>query len=458
MAEPGIQYVTAPDGVSIAYTTYGQGGTPLVYMEPPHVSHLQREWSMPWNIHVHKIERLSSHRLLVRFDPRGSGLSDRTVADQSLEARVSDLQAVADRLRLERFAIHAVRNASLVALAFAAGNPGRVSHLVLEEPLARGMEFWDTPVNRGLIALAEYVWEIFTETNARVSIGWDHDRVTVSGERAGDAAAAMAAYTRACVGQADFLSFATAELSVDLTEGLPWVSCPALVYRYGGGLTRGQDEDAPRRVAARLPDARYMVFASPERMIDALNDFIGDVPVPSAQPADIVPSLRTILFTDLEGHTAMMQRLGDEQGRALLREHERLTREALATHGGTEVKAMGDGFMASFGSAQRALECAMALQRSFHAEESPTSNPEAGIRVRIGINAGEPIAEADDLFGSSVILAARIASQAEGGEVLVSDVIRQLVAGKGFLFHDRGESNLRGFEEAVRVWALRWQP
>jgi class 3 adenylate cyclase len=144
--------------------------------------------------------------------------------------------------------------------------------------------------------------------------------------------------------------------------------------------------------------------------------------------------------------------MGDAAARDVLREHERMTREALKAHGGSEVKTIGDGFMASFGSATRALECAVAIQKAF---------ADGDIRVRIGLNAGEPIAEDDpggrsDLHGTAVIVAARIAALAHGGEVLVSDVVRQLVAGKGFLFNDRGDHALKGFEDPVRVWEVRW--
>ncbi|HNM78597.1 MAG TPA: adenylate/guanylate cyclase domain-containing protein, partial [Tepidiformaceae bacterium] len=113
---------------------------------------------------------------------------------------------------------------------------------------------------------------------------------------------------------------------------------------------------------------------------------------------------------------------------------------------------------ASFGSARRALDCAIALQRALH-EEALGGEMEGlphGLRVRVGINAGEPIAEDDDLFGAAVIAAARIAAMADGGEILVANVVRELVAGKGFLFNDRGEQPLRGLEDPVRVWELRW--
>jgi adenylate cyclase len=122
---------------------------------------------------------------------------------------------------------------------------------------------------------------------------------------------------------------------------------------------------------------------------------------------------------------------------------------------------MGDGFMASFGSAQKALECAIALQRavSAYSDATPPAGQPAGepLRLHIGINAGEPIAEDDDLFGSSVILAARAASKAQGGQILVTNVVRELVAGKGFAFADAGEFEMKGFEDPVRLYELRWQ-
>ena len=164
--------------------------------------------------------------------------------------------------------------------------------------------------------------------------------------------------------------------------------------------------------------------------------------------------IHTILFTDVEGSTALIQRLGDAKARELLREHERMVREALKAHGGSEVKTMGDGFMASFSSATKALECAITMQRAFAQRNESGEEP---IMVRIGLNAGEPIAEDEDLFGTVVNEAARITATAKGGEILVSDVVRQLVKGKVFLFADRGETNLKGFDEPVRLYEVRWR-
>jgi class 3 adenylate cyclase len=190
--------------------------------------------------------------------------------------------------------------------------------------------------------------------------------------------------------------------------------------------------------------------------------FVGDdvTPAQTASSAPQQDSSVTVMFTDVEGSTALTDRLGDERARVVLRTHERVTREALVAHGGSEIKTMGDGFMASFSSATRALQCAIAIQRAFAAHnEAGAGDP---IRVRIGLNAGEPIAEdgpdgRSDLFGTAVNMAARVAGKANGGEILASNVVRELTAGKEFLFADRGESELRGFEEAVRLYEVRWR-
>ncbi len=190
-------------------------------------------------------------------------------------------------------------------------------------------------------------------------------------------------------------------------------------------------------------------------VIDAIDDFLSEgeeaAPATPRLAADIV---HTILFTDVEGSTALTERLGDAKARELLREHERITREALKAHGGSEVKTMGDGFMTSFGSATKALECAIAIQRAFAEHNDSADEP---IKVRIGLNAGEPIAEDEDLFGTTVNMAARICSKADGGQILAPIVVRELVAGKGFLLSDVGETELRGFEDPVRLYDVRWR-
>jgi class 3 adenylate cyclase len=163
----------------------------------------------------------------------------------------------------------------------------------------------------------------------------------------------------------------------------------------------------------------------------------------------------TVLFTDVESSTAHRRRLGDAKAQEVVHVHNAIVREGLKNFGGEEIKHTGDGIMASFLAVSGALDCAIAIQRGITAHVE--ADPELPLRVYIGLNAGEPIAEERDLFGTSVDLAARICQHAEAGCILVSDVVRQLAAGKGFLFSDQGDTELKGFEEPVKLWELRWR-
>ncbi len=192
-----------------------------------------------------------------------------------------------------------------------------------------------------------------------------------------------------------------------------------------------------------------------DAVLPVVNEFLDEGEEAAARAeAPEAGAFRTILFTDVEGSTALTQRLGDAKAREVLREHERMVREALKSHGGSELKTTGDGFMASFSSAVRALECSIAMQRAFAAHNRSAEEP---ILVRVGLNAGEPIAEDEDLFGAAVNLAARIAAEAKGGQILASEAVRQIVAGKKFLFSDLGETTLRGFEDPVHIYEVSWR-
>jgi class 3 adenylate cyclase len=219
-------------------------------------------------------------------------------------------------------------------------------------------------------------------------------------------------------------------------------------------------------VASKIPGAHLAVFdgRSPlppagdtDDSTRAIAEFL-DLNVPEDRPERSQSGFRVVLFTDLVDHTSMMSLLGDDRGRQALREHEAITRKALRDNGGTEVKTLGDGFMASFTRITDALACAAALQRSFEHRNANLQQPsEPHLNVRIGINAGEPIAEDDDLFGATVILASRIASVAQGGEILASNAVRELSVGNDFTFRDRGTVPIKGFDEDARVWEVEWR-
>jgi class 3 adenylate cyclase len=373
------------------------------------------------------------------------------VTDYSLDAQVHDLEAVVDGLNLDKFALMALSITGPVAIAYAVRHPERVSHLLLWCAYTRASDFMQTSQANSLATLIEADWDIFTETLAHVGLGWSE----------GEPARRIAEMFREGSTAQATKAVWDAAREYDVRDLLPQVAAPTLV------LHRRQIPwlamDVARDLASQIPDARLALLegASAATYLDdmdgvlsTIDDFLGDgeeaAPAPTMQPS----AFRTVLFTDVEGSTALTQRLGDAKARAVLREHERIVREALTSHGGAEVKTMGDGFMASFSSATPALECAIAMQRAFAEHNGTADEP---IKVRIGLNAGEPIAEEEDLFGTAVIMAARIAAQANGGEILTANVLRELTAGKDFLFADRGEATLRGFDDPVRLYEVRWQ-
>jgi len=442
--EPRIQYARTADGVSIAFWTLGEG-MPLVVMPNAPWSHIQMEWQIPgWR---RWYERMAEKRRVIRYDSRVSGLSDRNVTDYSVDAHMLDLEAVVQRLGLEHFALLGVGNSGPVAIVYAARRPERVSHLVL----------WcssDFRHSRARVfrALREEDWELYMETLAHAAVGWS----------AGEEARRLAAFMQECATREAVRAAMAALLEVDVTPFLSQVRSPTLVqHRRQLAIT---EVAAAKAFAAGIPDARLVLLEGAsmlpwvgdmEAVLQAIDDFLGEGEEPTAKTeVPVAGAFRTVLFTDVEGSTALTQRLGDAGAREVLREHERIVREALRAHGGSEVKALGDGFMASFSSATRGLECAIAMQRAFAEHNESAGEP---IRVCIGLNAGEPIAEQEDLFGTTVNLAARIAAQAAGGEILVANVVRELAAGKGFLFADRGDVALRGFEDPVRLYQVGWQ-
>jgi class 3 adenylate cyclase/pimeloyl-ACP methyl ester carboxylesterase len=447
--EPRIQYAQTTDGVSIAYWTLGEG-MPAVILPNVPFSHVELEWQIPeyrrW--YESYIERVS----LTRYDNRGCGLSDRDVSEFSLEAHLRDLAAVVNQVSEGPVALIAPLLIGPVAIAYAARWPERVSHLALWCSFARGEDYWASSALQALNAMRDKDWSIYTEAISHVALGWE----------AGEPVRRFAALMRQCVSEeAAGVMFDTVA-TMDVSDLLPLIKCPTLI------MHRRQvafpSAELSRKLASRIPNARFSMLEGNslaaflgdwQATAKVVNDFLFEGQEPSAAPAPApAAGIHTILFTDIEGSTALTQRVGDAAARELLREHERLTREALRAHGGAEVKTMGDGFMASFPSASRALACAIALQRAFAERNESAAEP---IRVRVGLNAGEPIEDEADLFGTAVILAARIAAQAQGGEILVSEGVRQIVAGKDFLLADRGAVTLRGFEDPVHVYEVSWR-
>ncbi|MEE8386030.1 MAG: alpha/beta fold hydrolase, partial [Dehalococcoidia bacterium] len=345
--EPRVQYATTQDGISIALWSLGEG-MPLVQMPDGPFSHLELEWQLPE--YQHWYGALTRSRRIVRYDGRGSGLSERKVADFSLEARLLDLEAIVLRLGLERFDLLASTHSGPVAIAYAARHPEMVSHLILWSSYARGSDFSRSPAIMPLRSLIERDWWLFTETVAHAFLGLTE----------GDVERRFAAYMRECATpEAAQAAFGAAN-EADVTELLPQVQAPTLVLHRR--QLRLLEVDVARHLAAGIPDARLVLLEgesiSPfvgdtQAVLEAIEEFLGGATAPVPWTNAVAPAggLRTVLFTDVEGSTGLTQRLGDARARDVMREHERIVRKALRAHGGSEVKALGDGLMASFSSA-----------------------------------------------------------------------------------------------------------
>ena len=451
--EPVIQYAVTSDGVSIAYSTLGEG-PPLVILPVLPLSHLQVEWQMPGMRDF--LEQLADGHQVVRFDARGLGLSDRSESERTLDAHLRDLEAVVGKLGLERFAIFAASYAGPMGIRYAARNPHRVSRTILWTTHAFHAEVvakLPPQANQQRVAvnqLADVDRDLYIRTYLHRAVGWTE----------GDTANRFVEVAKQSIDPAHFFENLANHAAFDAREDLSSVQCPTLVIHRPAFV--GSHVDVAKGLAARMPNARLLLMegesvapfiGDTKAVIDAALSFLAEDAAGTPPSSDAEDTIRTILYTDLEGHSAMMQRLGDVQGREVLREHERVIRDALRTHGGEEVKTFGDGFLASFRSTQMAIRCAIDLQRAFESVE-PIHGER--LKLRAGINAGEPIAENDDLYGHSVLVAAQLARAAAGGEILASMVVRELVAGKGFHFVRR-ESPVPDADSRDHVYAVEWR-
>ena len=431
-----IRYCTTADGVSIAYTLAGEGN-PLIGMPVPGFSHMELSWQMYATV----LPPLAARFRYASYDARGTGLSDRSAMDFSMEAMLRDLEAVVERSGFETFVLASWISATPVAFKYAALNPGRVSHLIIADGWGKFSDFGTSAAYKAGVPLLEGDWVLFAETFAQVLWAYQNPEF----------GRLFAQFMRACCEPEAMRAIWNSWKTWDITEFLPRISAPTLIIFNKN--SRWFSVDVGQRLAAAIPNARLTLIddITYSPVAELISEFVGNDNQPERSATGRADSVRTVLFTDLVGHTEMMSRLGDTKGRDILREHERITREVLKANGGTEVKTMGDGFMASFGSVTKAVECAVSLQRAF---AQRAGEP---LSVRVGLNAGEPIEEDGDLFGATVILASRIAARAEGGEILVADTVRGLCSGKGLLFADRGEFVAKGFEEPVRVYEVSWR-
>ncbi len=443
MAEPQIRYTKTSDGVSIAYYAMGRG-LPFVYIPPMPWTHLELEWKI--DSLREGYETIARASTFVRYDGRGCGLSDRSTTDFSLDAMVSDLEAVMDAAAQGPAGLMATAYMAIPALAYAARHPERVGALVLWLGVSRGEDAFGERM-KTMVDLARSDWGYLKESFSH-TLGFDD----------GSANRAFEGVMNEGVTQESYFAFMEAMRGWDVTDLLPDIRVPALV------LCRRESRLNPservRALAAALPNAELVTLEGAGSVVSsdvgaAIRAFMARLfaaegrPRRAPRPPEATASgTAVILFTDIVDSTALTERLGDARFRELSRALDAGLRAAIRDAGGVAVegKLLGDGVLATFGSAAQAIDGARRCLALSAASE---------LGLHIGLHAGDVIREQDNVFGGAVNIAARICGLSAPGEILVSDVVRGMArTSAGVVFEDRGEREMKGVGEAVRVYAV----
>ena len=415
-----VKYFQSADGASVAAARGGRG-TPLV-LSPAFGTTIETDWAT-------YAAAFPDHELIT-WDRRGFGLSERGSPCAEPERYLQDAQAVVDGLGLNAFAVAGTLMGTIEATSLAADNTQRVTQLVLRAPV-NGLTDWAAiPGVAAALAALEHDWEYYTESFAQFIVGWGNP----AGPR-------LAAKLRAITTRDELQAMFHAFITLDLAPRYPHIGAATLLEHHPDYFF---PDSYSRRIASLIDNCQMTIYSG------ARSDFMNDFSSATAflggpDPVDTTdtPGPRVILFTDMESSTALTQRLGDDAAQELVRRHDLTVRAALEGHRGREVKHTGDGIMASFASAVDAVTAAVQIQQDLLG---------SSIGVRVGLNAGEPIAEHGDLFGTTVQLAARITDHAKPGQILVSNVVRELCAGKQFTFEPLGNITLKGFNQPVALY------
>jgi class 3 adenylate cyclase/pimeloyl-ACP methyl ester carboxylesterase len=447
LVQPETRYARSGD-VSIAYQVTGDGPFDLVIV-PPTTSHVELAWKVP--VFRAMLERLGSFARLIHFDKRGTGMSDRVSGLPTLETRMDDLRAVMDAVGSERSAVMAWSEGVAMSILFAATYPERVWALALYGGKARSLRAPDYPWGW---TEAEALRAIAEARALREEPGYLEEAVRSGSPDATDEEIrALATYFRYSASPGDDEAFDRMNMLIDVRHALPAVRAPTLV------LHRVEDTwvqvESGRHLAERIAGATYIELpgkghippvAEVGPVLDETERFLrwaweaGDW-----ERGEPDRMLATVLFTDIVGATAKAAELGDSRWRALLEQHHALIRRQLARFRGRELDTAGDGFFASFDGPARAIRCACAVAEAVK---------ELSLEVRAGLHTGECELLDGKIGGIAVHIGARIAANAEPGEVLVSSTVKDLVAGSGIEFSDRGVTELKGVPGEWRLLAV----
>ena len=438
---PETKYARSGD-LHIAYQVLGDGPFDVVE-SPGWISHMEYQWEQP--LLAHFLRRPASYARLVLFDKRGTGLSDRTSGVPTLEECMDDIRAVMDAEGSERAALIGHYDSGAHSAMFAATYPERTSALIIVGGYAKGARDETYPFGPDP-AVTDFV-------TAEIGDEWGKGTIVpvIAPSMAGDKAFTewWARFERlsASPGAAASLFQMTSEM--DIRDILANIQAPTLI------IHRADHPNIPvegaQYLADNIPDARLVVLPGGDALpytpsggddvMDEIQKFLTGVR--EGPPSDRV--LATVLFTDIVDSTKRASELGDRAWRELLDRHDATVRRQLDRYRGTEVKAVGDGFLATFDGPARAIQCALAVRENLEP---------LGLDVRAGLHTGEVERRGDDVGGIAVHIGARVAGLAEPGEVLVSSTVKDLVVGSGIGFDARGIHTLKGVPDEWRLFAV----
>ena len=450
--KPSVQFSKRKDGVTIAYSTFGNG--PPLVLPPPWVTSLSLVIEDPFMNQY--IERLAQNMMVIFYDKHGCGQSDKNRTEFTLESELLDLETVVDHIGLEEFNLFGASMSGPLTIAYTARHPKRVSRLILYGTYANGETLAQKKVQSAIISLIKASWGLGSKALADVFIPGANSEELQSlakFQRLSSSADMAAKLLELCY-------------SVDVTNVLSSIKPPTLI------LHRDNDKAIlihhGRQLAAEIPDAHFKIlggdfhppwYGESNEIIDEVLDFVGivtpgkangdirDFPGEESEPAEQA----TIVFSDIVSSTDLVNSLGDADARDIFQQHDKIIRDQIKRYKGEELQNLGDGFMLSFESATAAIKCACAIQKEI-AQNLPQ------LHLRIGINTGEVIKrEGRRPFGQAVVMASRIVSECEGGQILISDISKQLAAGGKFSLAERGKFKPKGFDDRIKLHEVSWE-
>jgi pimeloyl-ACP methyl ester carboxylesterase len=433
------QYAKA-DKLHIAYQVFGQGTIDLIFC-PGFVSNIENYWEAPSMTHF--LERLASFARVITFDKRGTGLSDRELDSPcpTLEDRMDDIRAVMDAVGSKKAALFGFSEGGSMAVLFAATYPERCHSLILFAAMEKFATWCPTD-------------EKFQTVMQYIDTAWGSGGILgfVAPSLAGDEVfkESVARYERLGGSPAAAMAIARMNREIDIRHVLPAIRVATLV------MHRTDDSwvsvTGGRYFGEHIPGARYIELPGPDHIpwvgnADTVVDHVEEFLTGSISPVEADRVLATVLFTDIVGSTEKAAALGDRRWRSLLDNHHATIKHNLGRFRGREVKTTGDSILATFDGPARGIRCACAISDGIRP---------LGIDVRAGLHTGECEMMGDDVGGIAVHIGARVASLAGPREVLVSNTVKDLVAGSGLRFNDRGSQTLKGVPGEWHIYAVEW--